>query len=340
MSDATRQSEVAWGISSGFPRNQWRPSSQKPLRLLILPLLFKDIRFSDTDRARVVAAANRVSDYYRSVSYGRVHVDWALADSSHWIEIDANADNYGLITGPHTLDKTNLIRTALGRTSASLQLTSYDVIAIQTGYDPRAGFGQGFPLDPTRAFQTPSGPVWNVVFDGGRNAGAWNPLAHELGHGWLGFEDLYHFTDYQSKPFGKWDLMNDAGSTGVELTVWNRYLAGWITDSQIRCIPKNVQSSSHFISGLTRNDRAIKGVAYLISSGRMVVVESRRVGGFDSVSPTALVYVVDTNIPHGQSPFRLVAELTTVGQTASVSGLTIELLNQSPEGDLVNFQIG
>ena len=83
-----------------------------------------------------------------------------------------------------------------------------------------------------------------------------------------------------------------------------------------------------------------KGVTFPLSAGRMLVIESRRTGGFDSAESTALVYVVDTNIPHGQAPFRLIGELTRIGQQVSVSGIDITLLNADDTGDIVSISVG
>ena len=289
---------------------------------------------------RLLEATARVRDYFQSVSYGQADISWTFADESQWIRYSENADHFRLISGPKTMDKTTFISDVLSKTSAGLGLSTYDVVAIQTAYDPRSNFGQGFTLDPDTAFTTPSGKVMSVVFDGGTNGGSWASLAHELGHGWLGFEDLYHFQTPSNAYFGTWDLMNAGGSRGAELTVWHRFLVGWVADAQIRCVPRGSGYTVHFISALpTRNDLT-KGVAYLLSAGRMLVIESRRTGGFDYAGSTALVYVVDTNIPHSQAPFRLVGELSTIGQQVSISGVDITLLDAGESGDLISLSVG
>ena len=332
MSDVTRW--PSQNTSSGFPRSEWRPTSKGTLKVLILPITFSDIPFTDSDAMRLLVATSKVNDFYRSVSYGKAGVHWKLADRSDWVNLGKKADDYGLITGPHTLDKTNLIKEVLLMTSPSLKLSEYGAVAIQTGYDSRNYFGQGFILDPETAFKTPSGNVMSAVFDGGQNAGGWNALAHELGHGWLGFEDLYYFGSNDSF-FGRWDLMNNAGSDGAELSAWHRFLVGWIDDSQIRCVPKGSGTTTHFISALTAKNNLPKAVTHLISNGQMLVVESRRTGGFDTAGSVTVVYVVDTNIPHSQAPFRLVGELTRIGDKVAFAGAVVELVDADKDGDLV-----
>ena len=332
MPDVTRW--MGQNTSSGFPRSEWRPSSKGTLKVFVLPITFTDMPFRDSDLQRLTSSVTTVNKYFQSVSYGKAEVEFKFADKSDWVNLGRKADDYGLITGPHTLDKTNLIKEVLSMTSPSLKLSEYGAIAIQTGYDSRNYFGQGFTLDPETAFKTPSGNVMSVVFDGGWNAGGWNAIAHELGHGWLGFEDLYYFGSNDSF-FGRWDLMNN-NLGGVELAAWHRFLVGWIDDSQIRCVPKGSGTTTHFISALTAKNDLPKAVTHLISNGQMLVVESRRAGGFDTAGSVTVVYVVDTNIPHSQAPFRLVGELTRIGDKVAFAGAVVELVDTDKDGDLVH----
>lgn len=326
--------------SSGFPRNPFRASSKKTLSVFVLPVTFTDLPFGRSNMTRLVDATTRVRDYFRSVSYNQADISWSFANESQWIRYDKDADFFNLISGPKTMDKTAFIADVLSKTSPTLGLSNYDVIAIQTAFDARSNFGQGFTLDPSTAFDTPSGKVMSVAFDGGTNGGSWASLAHELGHGWLGFEDLYHFQTPSNAYFNFWDLMNAGGSRGAELTVWHRFLVGWVSDTQIRCVRRGSGPTTHFVSALPIKNDLPKGVTFQISTGRMLVIESRRTGGFDSAGSAALVYVVDTNIPHSQAPFRLIGELVSIGQQVSVSGVVVELLSSDDTGDLISLSVG
>lgn len=65
---------------------------------------------------------------------------------------------------------------------------------------------------------------------------------------------------------------------------------------------------------------------------------SSRVLAFELGAP--IVYVVDTNIPHSQTAFRVIGELTWVGQQVSLSGIDVTLLNADDTGDLVSISVG
>ena len=337
MSDATNW--FGQETSSGFPRNAWRPSALGRVQVLLLPIVLKDLPFTDSDLGRARQNSEKVRDYFRSVSYGKAEVEITIADRNSWIELNGTTADYGLF-GSHGTDQTAFMNEVFARSSPSMKLSSYDVVAVQSGFDQRGYFGQSFPLSDSSAFRTPSGTVRSATLVGGWNAFGWNAFAHDLGHSWLGFEDLYHFTEPAWKQFGRWDLMNDAGGPGAELTVWHRFLAGWISDSQMRCIPGGSGTTTHFVSALPLKNDLPKGVAYPLSTGRMLVIESRRPGGFDSAGSTALVYVVDTNIPHSQAPFRLVSELTEIGQRVSIAGVDVALIDADKSGDLISISVG
>jgi hypothetical protein len=138
----------------------------------------------------------------------------------------------------------------------------------------------------------------------------------------MGLADLYNFNavtdaltdpdersafELQFKYMGLFDLMNYAGGPGVELTAWNRWLLNFITDDQIRCLPDS-ESVTHLspveIAG------GIKGAVIPLSSTQALVIESRRALGFDKglgrESEGALVYKVDTTIPNGMGPMRVI----------------------------------
>lgn len=325
--------------SSGFPRNVWRPLTVGKVRVLLLPIVLTDLPFTDSDLNRARQNSDLIRDYFRSVSYGKADVEIAIPEREDWVQLNGSTADYRLF-GSHGTDQTAFMNEVFSRSSPALKLSTYAVVVVQSGWDRRGYFAQGFPLSDATAFRTPSGIVRSAALVGGWNAYGWNVVAHELGHSWLGYEDLYHFTDSASKPFGRWDLMNDASGPGKELTVWHRFLAGWVNDSQIRCIPQNSPRTVHFLSALPIRNDLPKGATYLLSAGRMLVIESRRPGGFDSAGSTALVYVVDTNIPHSQAPFRLVGELTSIGQRVSVSGVDVDLLDADESGDLISISFG
>lgn len=325
-------------VSSGFPRHPQLASSQRSLTLLAVPTVFSDLGFSDNDLSNLSEYLARASSYFESVSYGKVSLNWKIASREDWLILSDPAE-------PHNRGVPTRFREWIAKTSPRLNINNYDVVFLQGGtngmgetktirdYVSNIGVGAAF-LDPVSPVATPSGQVKFGWITAGRSAFGWAGIVHEGAHAWLGFEDLYTNGTYPG-PFGQWDIMNRTGGKGTELSVWNRFLAGWVDDSQIRCIPRGAESTVHFVSSLTARNSFPKGVIYSFAEGKALVVESRRPGGFDSAGSFLVVYVVDTSYASGIGPFRLVRELSSIGDKATFSNIVVELLDSNKDGDLV-----
>lgn len=329
-------------ISSGFPRHPQLVSSRRPLSLLAIPTVFSDLGFSDNDLSKLSEDLNKASSYFESVSYGKVSLNWKIASREDWLILSDPAE-------PHNRGVPTRFREWIAQTSPRLNINNYDVVFMQGGtngmgetkiirdYVSNIGVGAAF-LDPVNPVVTPSGLVKFGWVAAGRSMSGWSGIVHEGAHAWLGFEDLYTNGTYPG-PFGQWDIMNTTGGKGTELSVWNRFLAGWVDDAQIRCIPRGAESTVHFVSSLTARNSSPKGVIYSFADGKVLVVESRRPGGFDSSGSFAVIYVVDTTIPTQQGPFRLVRELSSIGDKATFSNIVVELLDSDKDGDLVSVTV-
>jgi hypothetical protein len=142
-------------------------------------------------------------------------------------------------------------------------------------------------LGKNRPFANLNHPIWWI---------------HEFFHVGLGLDD--HYGDgtwnYGRHGTGMWTLM----STGqTELSTWEKWLAGLLQDSQVRCA-KSTQSSTHWIVPTTYKSQKEKLLVVPISATKAIVVESMRIGGLNYKLPLesegALVFVLDmTQTDHG-----------------------------------------
>ncbi|HRJ75896.1 MAG TPA: hypothetical protein PLX90_07860, partial [Anaerolineales bacterium] len=123
---------------------------------------------------------------------------------------------------------------------------------------------------------------------------------------------------------------------------------GWLDDEQIFCQTEGEQtvtlSAIETIGG-------VKAVMIPVSETKVVVVESRRRLGYDAnlVKEGALVYTVDTSIYSGEGalvvypilendPYRDQSPLT-VGESFTIDGVTITVLEATNESDTVQVTI-
>ena len=332
----------------GFPRADYvgTPSS---LRIAVMPLDFTDLPYTQQDHAALRRAVAEFVRYYGAMSYGRAAIDATVVALPAAVAMPSPARDYGAF-GEY-VDVDRVARDALAAAASDLQLGSYDMVALETAGNGAARF---WPVAMPVAvpMQSSSGPVGGVVLAGGWQAANWRAIAHEVAHVWLGLEDLYDTTPPPAYDgtFREYDLMNSFRGAAPELTAWNRFLAGWLDDRQVRCVaPTTRRRTVHYLSAVADRSDEPKAVVRPLGPGRVLVVESRRGRGYDRVADSALVYVVDTSRRSGDGPIEARAELTTdrtrrpardrwvvqVGRSVTIEGVTIRLLASSRLGDLV-----
>lgn len=333
-----RQASTAhapWG-TTGFPRPLAAGDPTRDLRVLVVPLSAADAPFTSDDRARVELITAQASDYFWQQSYGRVQLDVTWADSP--IEFAATVSELGW-DAPGRVDRREAIRAAWNELRAR-GVSDVDVVSFFAPVDERYVFGVAESLpDPA-----PGEPTL-TTFIGGRFAVRWATFAHELIHVWLGSPDLYDFSGDAVQFMGNWDIMA-AGRGNLETNAWLRWVNGWIADQQVRCVDGSLAGDSvHHVSALSLKANDPKMTVIRLTDHSALVIDSRRtvaygVDSWDSDSPAALVYLVDTAIAHGAGPLRLRGELRAVGDTLATDGVTITLLDADDTSDLVSVEVG
>jgi hypothetical protein len=236
-------------------------------------------------------------------------------------------------------DKTPVFRETVVAAAETLDLAAYDMVAVYTHKDERFYFGQGI-VD----VDTPDGLLAHGVLMGGRSVALWTVLAHEIGHTWLGSEDLYYFPDQSQIMMGGWDLMAQPIAITIELSPWLRWINEWVADSQVRCVTTPGETVHHLETISVASDDP-KMVVVKLSDHSVLVIDSRRqlefgVEGYDSNGDATIAYVVDTSINHGQGPIRWRGELRAVGESLTTDGVTITLLDADATNDLVSVSVG
>jgi hypothetical protein len=138
----------------------------------------------------------------------------------------------------------------------------------------------------------------------------------------------------------------------IEINSWNRYLLGWLADSQINCLNAvdiNSTGITQLISPIERIDQQTKAIVVRLSDTKILVVESRRSEGFDVLAPSqegSLVYTVDMTIPTikggwkvqrrpGSTDPQFVDAALRAGEAITVEGLRIEVVSRDQNGDTV-----
>jgi hypothetical protein len=114
-------------------------------------------------------------------------------------------------------------------------------------------------------------------------------IYHGIGHN-LGFTDIYLFNfmpEFQGKPrhyyYGNWDIMTDALN---EFNGWHRWMATWVRDEQVHCVPLTSQSEYEVdLSPLNDDEAETRLIVISLSETQAISIELRGPGTYCPASP-------------------------------------------------------
>lgn len=336
ISDATGPEAY---ISSGFPRSSEILRNKNTYKVLVIPISFSDLQFTSSSQSVIKTAYESANKLFTSMSYGQASIQVSFASPQNWQSFPGPVSNYiesagAASTTGNKFDNSALVRTVIANYSSAASLAEFDVVDVSTANDTTYRILSEFAMPRGSGGQYATNSTVSAVAHFGMIGRAWN-VAHELGHALYGFEDLYAPTKAESYLNG-WDLMETSTGTS-ELMGWHRWLAGWLSDSQIRCVASS-GSSVHFLSALNIKDTKPKFVVVKNTPTSAYVIELRNRTDFDLVRQTLIVYSINTAYPTGSGPVRLVGELRNAGDKVSIAGVNISLNSITSNGALVGIQ--
>jgi M6 family metalloprotease-like protein len=179
---------------------------------------------------------------------------------------------------------------------------------------------------------------------------------HELYHSGIGFDD--HYGDRQNNPntdygLGWWTLMNP---TGGDLSAWEKWVIGFMTDSQVHCIDAS-QPTTRWIAPSSVKTTEKKLIVIPISATKGIAIESIRAAGLYYKIPKAsegvLAYEIDLEkIGHGigltlilptnrnpnQPPFFMSQATLRQGESVVSNGYKITVVESGTFGDVIKVE--
>ena len=333
---------------NGFPRPVGSVSGKKSAKILVIPMSFTNLPFrkekyqraqlftSDLDTLNETIPL--VKESYKKLSGGRFELTIDVLPEKEWWNI--NSDNP--LSGAWGVDNFGKIVEIIDQNKKDFNFDGYDTYAFITGFGVtgQSGLGSAQAQFNMTHKSAKSGSFNAVLMAGGFN----NPTlwVHELGHSLYGFEDLYLFSEAQSQTSGtlgksdmnvpnKWDLMADS-SRGIFLE-WNRYMMGWIYDSEVRCL-SDQNSSVHYLTDVdTTKDPKLLTIN--LAPGVTLAAEVRNAAGVDK---GLLLYIINTYINHGEGPILTQNNLLAKGQTKNMLGWEFTVLDSDEMGLLVSVK--
>jgi M6 family metalloprotease-like protein len=344
-------------ISAGFPRVKWRLPSYGHIRALIIPVDFDEVVGVDSVPAFITPIANNVRDFYLSQSYGRLSIDFEVLPN--WLRAPFPVSDYFGAT-PQDSSPDTYARAIIKLTDNLIDYGQYDtvyfVVPKQMPFSKMAGtVGITHPIWTRTGYITNGAIITADAYLPQNGVGAdWKVIAHESGHTFgLYDEDL----DHSSQTLGSWSLMaNSWSSNAIEHNGWDRYLLGWLNESQAACLPRTDLTAAGAmvkLNPLERQNTETKVAMVPLSASKILVMESRKSEGYDHVVPEregVLAYTVDMKLgqlkggyqtqrrPGSTDPWFEDAALRA-GDTITVDGVTVTVVELNPNGDTIKISV-
>jgi M6 family metalloprotease-like protein len=319
--------------TNGFPRPANVANGKSEIKILVLPIIFEEIPFTDADLTNLQKALKETSDFYARSSFNRVKLTFEIPAKNLWVRLKTTAKDYGILPNKPQQNNEIIVKDTFLLADKEIDFSKYDSVIIESGYSSLTSVGQGFG---GQVFSTKTGNINGATLEIGRAAGSANIIAHELGHSIYGLEDLYVFLNSQRPsvpdpvPGGRWDVMSDASGL-TDFFGWNKLLMGWMKDEEVRCL-QNQSATTHYLSGNT-SSVGTKLLLINLAPGVTLAMESRT---YYSDNQGLLVYKIDTNINHGDGPITAEKNTLDKGQKKTFGNWTIEVKDSTPTGLLVS----
>ena len=339
--------DYAWGGKilhrNGFPRPDISVAGKKTARILVVPIIFNDLPFREEkiQRGQIFSSdvdllnetIPLIKESFKSLSVQRFEVEIDVLPKSQWLVFDR--DNP--FSGVWGVDNFKTLMEIIEKEKPDFNFDGYDTFAFISGNGLPGQMGLGSAQASFQRVKNSKSGFMNatLMLGGITNTTLW---VHEFGHSLFSFEDLYLFSQASSgttrQKLGdvsvpsKWDLMSD--STKVSLLGWNKFLIGWLYDSEVRCISEQ-KSSIHYLSNHeTSNDTKLLTIN--LAPGVTLAAEAKNASGTDK---GLLLYLIDTYTSHGEGPVLTQNSLITKGQSKSWLGWQFNVLDSNEEGVLI-----
>jgi M6 family metalloprotease-like protein len=341
------------GISlGGFPRNANRLQSTGTVNATVIMVDFSDAVATKTP-AEAYALISGATATFTEMSYSQMQ--YTMTPTLQWFRMSKASNQYDFSSGHR-----EYIQEAVDLADSVVDFSATDSLVILANPDS-TGIGSRGPAmaaSPGNGIVADGNEMLNAVtsaYDLNTWGSIW--LNHEVSHT-LGLVDLYAYkpksdTFAGTLPYtGAFSYMgyNSFEANAPALTAWERWLLGWIDDSQILCAnPRSDGEINTLITpiGVTGGQKA---VVIPVSETKVVVVESRRASGIDAnIAKTgALVYTVDSSIQSGYGPMNVyprggeddpsfVQSIRAAGESAVASGMKVEVVSSEAAGDTVKI---
>lgn len=339
-------------VAIGWPRIANRMKTVGVLNVKVVMVDFSDAPATRTP-SEAFGLISGSADIFKEVSYGKL--TYKFDPTLKWYRMGKPSTSYSFATFN---GQKEYIQEAAQLAAKDVDFSNVDSLIVLANPDATAlSFGPAFAPNAGQGITINGNYVGNGATSG-HDLLSWGSiwLNHEISHT-MGLVDLYSFTElnnnYDSifRYTGDFSYMSFSSTKGNSPSplAWERWLLGWIDDSQITC--QTATSATTTLSPVERTG-GMKAVIVPTGPTSAVVIESRRAEGLDKnmVKPGVLVYTVDTSVSSGLGPIkvqniqsndpRYTKSPLALGETVKVGTVSITVTASDSAGDTVSVSSG
>ncbi|MFG3255846.1 peptidase M6 [Streptomyces sp. NPDC048172] len=280
-----------------------RPHGVK--RALMLMVDFSDLPAVTPARDRAAFFSRYGDAYLKRASYGKYRL--RLSPTPRWIRMPRPWSSYGIARGVPVPLMRRYVQEALDAARAQgVRVGGADLVYVVADANvpaaPTVSQAHTFPALRSGPARVSSAAL---VFGREGDSALWQRgnFVHEANH-LYGLPDLYNVRRGASVEYaGGWDTMSMAGIS--DLLGWHKWKFGWIPSHRVGCVT-SPGTTEHVLPPIGSPGARLA----VVRTGRhtAVVAETRTREGLDAdiCAEGVLLYTVDSRVPTGQGPVRVV----------------------------------
>jgi M6 family metalloprotease-like protein len=336
------------GLYGGFINKEMPIPSTGTVTWYLIPIDFTDLRGEANWRSRVDQQMQLLTEYYESVSYGKLNIKWKIHDD--WITMPGDQEKFQIKFSGDYITTEIFWKEAISLADSKIDFTGVQVVnfLLPTNQTAVKESAQGFPwTGDINKYNSSEAKLASFTtlgqFFEASNRTYWSYWAHEYGHT-LG---IPHISGSRtSSTYQPYDLMGNQDSRR-ELSGWSRFaVTKWLEDKWVYCKSKtNITSELVNLSDLNSREDGTKLAVIRLSATKALIVESRnntKFAGSDSVrgnTEGVLVYVYDATRGHNAeylSPASSVSDpILSAGQSVTYEGINIKVLSAGAQDKIL-----
>ena len=347
--------------SFGFPLPEIRSDLSSDFKILVVPVQFTDHQTTSAPADDMADVIEALSNFYERSSSTGVKFNWTIPETYFQMGRSIKSFDLGKELGRDAdwwTPYKAYIEAVVELVDDEIDFSLYDAVIIE---EPRsvtdAEHGMVIPMAPYAtdtftAIYSDDGEILSMLVTGDDQLRDIPDWIHEFGH-LLGLPDANKQVG-SSQPFGiMW------APFGLEMSVWSRWQAGMLKDSQVDC-KTDARTTTHWLRPVAWNGDYQKSVVIPVSDHEVIVVESRRRQGYDvnlgKESEGAYVYRIDTSAKMYQGDSKKIVDVLApsrskpvlkwaavdaplkLGESVTSDGWTITVKETGAFGDVVEVK--